>query len=51
LLDTDPLVDIHNTTKIAAVFPAGKEFDRAAMDHLLSSRGQSGYEKGDLISK
>jgi Amidohydrolase family/Domain of unknown function (DUF4440) len=35
LLDADPLQDIHNTTKIRAVFVAGKEFDRAALDSIL----------------
>jgi hypothetical protein len=27
--------DFHNTTKISAVFLAGKEFDRAALDEML----------------
>lgn len=36
LLDADPLTDIHNTTRISAVFLGGKEFDRAALDALLS---------------
>jgi hypothetical protein len=36
LLDADPLIDIHNTTRISAVFLGGKEFDRAALDGLLS---------------
>lgn len=36
LLDADPLKDIHNTTKISSVFLAGKEFDRAALDAMLS---------------
>lgn len=35
LLDADPLQNIHNTTRIWAVFVSGKEFDRAALDHLL----------------
>ena len=35
LLDADPLVDIHNTTKIQEVFLGGKEFDRGALDNLL----------------
>ncbi len=35
LLDADPLQDIHNTTKIRAVFLAGKEFDRPALDSIL----------------
>lgn len=37
LLDADPLADIHNTTKISAVFLAGKEFDRPALDQMLKS--------------
>jgi hypothetical protein len=36
LLDADPLMDIHNTAKIFAVFLGGKVFDRAALDLLLS---------------
>src|SRR6516225_2413783 len=32
LLDGDPLTDIHNTTKIAEVFLAGKEFNRNDLD-------------------
>lgn len=35
LLYADPLGDIHNTTKIAEVFLAGKELDRAALDQML----------------
>jgi len=35
LLDADPSKDIHNTTKIFAVFFEGREFDRAALDRLL----------------
>jgi hypothetical protein len=35
LLDADPAKDIHNTTKIFAVFFGGREFDRAALDRLL----------------
>jgi Amidohydrolase family len=35
LLYADPLADIHNTTKIAEVFLAGKELDRAALDQML----------------
>ncbi len=37
LLDADPFADIHNTTKISAVFLAGKEFDRPALDQMLQS--------------
>jgi hypothetical protein len=36
LLDADPLIDIHNTTRIRAVFLGGKYFDRTALDRLLS---------------
>ena len=36
LLDADPLIDIHNTGRISAVFLGGKVFDRAALDGLLS---------------
>lgn len=37
LLDADPLTDIHNTTKIRAVWLDGKYFDRAALDQMLES--------------
>jgi hypothetical protein len=37
LLDADPLTDIHNTTRISAVFLAGKHFDRAALDEMLGA--------------
>jgi imidazolonepropionase-like amidohydrolase len=37
LLGADPLADIHNTTKISAVFLAGKEFDGPALDQMLKS--------------
>jgi len=37
LLDADPLKDIHNTTKISEVFLNGKEYDRAALDKILTS--------------
>jgi imidazolonepropionase-like amidohydrolase len=36
LLDADPLIDIHNTARISAVFLGGKLFDRAALDGLLN---------------
>lgn len=35
LLDADPLQDIHNTTRISAVFLSGRYLDRAALDKLL----------------
>jgi imidazolonepropionase-like amidohydrolase len=37
LLDGDPLVDINNTERIAAVIQAGHLFDRQALDSLLTS--------------
>jgi imidazolonepropionase-like amidohydrolase len=36
LLDADPLADIHNTTKIAAVVANGHYYDRTALDHLMA---------------
>ena len=36
LLDADPLANIANTKKIAAVIVGGKLFDRAALERLLS---------------
>lgn len=36
LLDADPLADIHNTRRIAAVVLNGKLFDRPALDQLLA---------------
>jgi ketosteroid isomerase-like protein len=41
LLDADPLLDIHNTTKISEVFLDGKEHDRAALDQILASAERS----------
>jgi len=41
LLDADPLKDIHNTTKISEVFLNGKEYDRAALDHILKNAQQT----------
>jgi hypothetical protein len=35
LLDADPFADIHNTTKISAVFLSGTEFARPALDQML----------------
>jgi hypothetical protein len=46
LLSADPLVDIHNTTQIQAVWLRGKYFDRAALDHLLEdAKHRSGKSK------
>lgn len=36
LLDADPLMDIHNTTKIHAVVLNGRLFDRARLDKMLA---------------
>lgn len=41
LLDGDPLTDIHNTTRISAVFLNGKVYDRAALDLILKSAEES----------
>lgn len=35
LLDGDPIPDIHNSTRISAVFLSGRYFNRAALDKLL----------------
>ena len=37
LLDADPLTDIHNTRKIAAVIATGHLYDRPALDALLKN--------------
>jgi imidazolonepropionase-like amidohydrolase len=37
LLDADPLADIHNTSKIRAVWLDGNYFDRASLDQMLES--------------
>jgi imidazolonepropionase-like amidohydrolase len=37
LLDADPFANIRNTTKISAVFLAGKEFDRPALNQMLQN--------------
>jgi hypothetical protein len=37
LLDADPSANIRNTATISAVFLAGKEFDRAALNQMLQS--------------
>ena len=47
LLDADPLIDIHNTTKIEEVFLGGKEFDRAALDGMLRSAEQAAESSSD----
>jgi imidazolonepropionase-like amidohydrolase len=37
LLDADPSVNVQNTAKISAVFLAGKEFDRPALNQMLQN--------------
>jgi imidazolonepropionase-like amidohydrolase len=41
LLDANPLEDIRNTRRIAAVVLDGRYLDRAALDRLLVSRGDT----------
>ncbi|HEV8149479.1 MAG TPA: amidohydrolase family protein, partial [Gemmatimonadales bacterium] len=38
MLDANPLEDIRNTTKIAAVIAAGRLYDSAALKQLLADR-------------
>jgi len=40
LLNANPLEDIHNTTKIAAVFVRGRLLDRAALDQMLRHKSR-----------
>ncbi len=47
LLSADPLADIHNTTKIQAVWLHGKYFDRTALDAILEA-AKHGSGKGKL---
>jgi imidazolonepropionase-like amidohydrolase len=35
MLDANPLLDIHNTARISAVFLSGRYLDRVALDKLL----------------
>jgi imidazolonepropionase-like amidohydrolase len=46
LLDGDPLVDIHNTRRVAAVVLNGVHFDRAALDRLLSEAAAHAQANG-----
>ena len=41
LLDANPLEDIHNTTKIAAVFVRGRYLDRATLGQMLKHKSGS----------
>jgi len=38
LLDANPLLDIHNTTKISAVFTKGRLIDKARIDQMLNKK-------------
>jgi imidazolonepropionase-like amidohydrolase len=48
LLDADPLQDIHNTTRISAVFLSGKRFDRGALDKMLKDAEGSANSSGEV---
>jgi cytosine/adenosine deaminase-related metal-dependent hydrolase len=41
LLDANPLEDIHNTTKIAAVFVRGRYLDRATLGQMHKHKSDS----------
>jgi imidazolonepropionase-like amidohydrolase len=41
LLDADPLADIHNTTRIAAVIVNGRVFTRPALEELLAGAARA----------
>jgi imidazolonepropionase-like amidohydrolase len=41
LLDADPLADIHNTSRIAAVILQGRVFTRPALDQLLAEAARA----------
>jgi imidazolonepropionase-like amidohydrolase len=45
LLDADPLVDIHNTTKIAAVVANGRLLPRQELDRMLADVEVSNQKK------
>ena len=48
LLSADPLADIHNTTRIQAMWLRGKYLDRAALDQLLAdAKHRQGQSKLD----
>jgi imidazolonepropionase-like amidohydrolase len=46
LLDADPLADIHNTTRIVAVFTTGRYFNRAALKALLAEAARMAGRHG-----
>lgn len=45
LLEADPLVDIHNTTRIRSVVANGRYFDRAALDGLLADAARADQDR------
>ena len=47
LLDADPLQDIHNTSRISAVFLSGKHYDRAALDKMLKDAEAAANSSGE----
>ena len=49
LLDANPLEDIHNTTRIAAVFLRGRHLDRATLDQMLRHKSDSAALPGHLL--
>ena len=51
LLDADPSKDIHNTTKIFAVFFEGRKFDRAALDQLLRTAEENAMAIATMSSQ
>ena len=46
LLDADPLVDIHNSVRIAAVMVNGRLFSRSALDQLLAGAARAANVTG-----
>lgn len=49
LLDADPLGDIRNTQRIAAVVLNGRLFDRAALDELLTEAEQAANRPSEAV--
>jgi hypothetical protein len=45
LLDANPLIDIHNTTKIRSVVANGRLYDRATLDRILTDVEQPSNKK------
>jgi hypothetical protein len=48
LLDADPLHDIHNTTRISAVFLSGKHYDRTTLDKMLKDAEAAANSPGEV---